>query len=118
MFFFQPRFGNIGINGRNSRWLHNYKALLATIKVVYMYTVHVHLMQASLSGENVVPSVCNFPSKKQPSERKEEMFTLHGLSYTYINQVQIFRQREDTISVGRICIGRTHCLYNKKVKLN
>ena len=27
LFLFQPRFGNIDSNGRNSRWLHHYKSL-------------------------------------------------------------------------------------------
>ena len=29
--FFQPRFGNIYINGRNSRWLHNDKDLFGPL---------------------------------------------------------------------------------------
>ena len=29
--FFQPLFGNVDINGRNSRWLHHDKCLLSTI---------------------------------------------------------------------------------------
>ena len=28
--FFQPRFGNIDVNGGNSRWLHHAKGLLQT----------------------------------------------------------------------------------------